>query len=59
VQLEKIDFDQLFIVSDLPNFERIDMDTLKSYIFHTEKGDIEPMVYEWALEYHNSIIKLG
>ena len=56
--LKKIDFDQLIIVSDLPNFERINMDTLKSYTFHTKNGDIEPIVYEWALDYHNSIIKM-
>ncbi len=56
--LKNIDFDQLFIVSDLPNFKQIDMKTLKSYSFHIKNLQVEPLVYEWALEYHNSIIKM-
>ena len=56
--LKNIDFDQLFIVSDLPNFKRIDMKTLKSYTFHIENLQVEPFIYEWALEYHNSIIQM-
>ena len=34
------------------------MKTLKSYTFHIENLQVEPLVYEWALEYHNSIIKM-
>ncbi|MED5475519.1 MAG: hypothetical protein VX770_05765 [Candidatus Neomarinimicrobiota bacterium] len=56
--IKKINFNQLFIVSDLPKFEIIGMKTLKSYQFHIRPNPSEPIIYQWALDYHNDIIKM-
>ncbi len=56
--INKINFNQLYIVSDLPKFEIINMKILKSYKFHIDPGKVSPQLYSWALNYHNTLIEM-
>ena len=56
--INQIEFDKLFIVSDLPKFEKVDMNEFKQYQFHVNVSHKDSIDYNWALQYHNSLIDI-
>ena len=55
--INRIQFDKLFIVSDLPKFETVDMNEFIKYKFHTNVSNKGMVDYNCALKYHNSLIE--
>ena len=56
--INQIEFEKLFIVSDLPKFEKVDMNEFKQYQFHVNVSHKDSVNYNWALKYHNSLIDI-
>ena len=54
--INQFEFDKLFIVSDLPKFEKVNMNEFKQYQFHINVSHKDSVDYNWALQYHNSLI---